>query len=80
MYTLAFWKSLLERAVRAAAAALVGVFVGGVTVATVDWRFAAASVVTAVVVSACSSLLASLRVDEADGPRTTTFLTSGGSR
>lgn len=78
MYTWAFWEELGERAVRAAAAALMGVFVGDKTVLTVDWRFTAAAVGTAVVVSVCGSLLASRRAEGLDDePRTASFLTGG---
>ncbi|SHP54329.1 holin [Mycobacteroides abscessus] len=77
MYTLAFWRELGERALRAAAAALMGVFVGDKTVATVDWRFTAAAVATAVLVSVCSSLLASRRTEGDEEPRTASFLTGG---
>ncbi|HJT92782.1 MAG TPA: holin [Mycobacterium sp.] len=71
-----FLLDLAERAVRAGAAALLGVFVAGQTVATVDWQQAGAIVGTAVLVSVCSSLAASRSGDE--NPRNASFLKNRG--
>lgn len=74
MFTKAFLRDLLERAIRAAAAALLGVFGAGATVANVDWQFIAVTVGTAALVSVSASLLASGRGAGTDGSRTASFL------
>jgi hypothetical protein len=71
-----FLVDLAERALRAGAAATVGVFVAGQTVATVDWAQTGAIVGTAVLVSVCSSLAASRSGDE--NPRNASFLKNRG--
>lgn len=71
-----FFLDLAERALRAGAAAVLGVFVAGQTVATVDWEQTVAIAGTAVLVSVCSSLAASRSGD--NGSRNASFLKNRG--
>lgn len=54
-----FWKDAAERAVRTFAQALLGVFVAGVTVMSVEWEGALATAGTAALVSVLMSVAAS---------------------
>ncbi len=60
MLTSTFWRDALERCLRTAAQALLGVLtVAGVTVLDVDWQQAGAVAVTAALVSLLMSVVAS---------------------
>lgn len=54
-----FWLDTSERAVRTFAQALLGVFIAGVTILTVDWIDALAIAATATLVSILTSIAAS---------------------
>lgn len=62
-----FWTATAERAVKTFAQALVALFVGGLTILTIDWQQALAVAGTAAAVSVLTSL-ASLPVGKFDGP------------
>lgn len=57
MYDKRFWIAASERALKTLAQALVALFVGNVTVLSIDWTQAAAISVTAAVVSLLTSLI-----------------------
>lgn len=59
MITRSFWADALERAVKTAAQAALGVFVAGVTIMSVNWTEAAAIAGTAALVSILTSIASS---------------------
>lgn len=62
-----YWKAVAERAIKTFAQSLVALFIGGVTILTIDWQQALAVAGTAAVVSVLTSL-ASTRLGPFDGP------------
>lgn len=57
MYDKRFWLAAGERAVKTFAQALIAMFVGGMTILTIDWQQALAVSVTAALVSVLTSLI-----------------------
>lgn len=57
MYDKRFWLAAGERAAKTLAQALIAMFVGGMTILTIDWQQALAVSVTAALVSLLTSLI-----------------------
>ena len=57
MYDKRFWIATSERAAKTLAQALIAMFVGGMTILTIDWQQALAISVTAAIVSVLTSLI-----------------------
>lgn len=57
MYDKRFWLAASERAAKTLAQALIAMFVGGMTILTIDWQQALAVSVTAALVSLLTSLI-----------------------
>lgn len=57
MYDKRFWIAASERAAKTLAQALIAMFVGGMTILTIDWQQALAVSVTAALVSILTSLI-----------------------
>lgn len=57
MYDKRFWIATSERAIKTLAQALIALFVGGMTILTIDWTQALAVSVTAALVSVLTSLI-----------------------
>lgn len=57
MYDKRFWIATSERAIKTLAQALIAMFVGGMTILTIDWQQALAVSVTAAIVSVLTSLI-----------------------
>lgn len=70
MFAVAFWKDVAERAVRAFAVALLGVFTANETVATIHWQ----AVLTVAATALVGSVLLSLASVPVSGARTASLL------
>lgn len=71
MFTAAFWKGAIERAVRVAATSALGLFGADQVITGIDFKAGAAVVATAVVLDLLASLVAASPAVPGDGPSLT---------